>query len=103
MSNPIRLHGIGLGLIFLVGFLVHGCSSNGSLLFHKHGCIECHRFQDEGGMRGPDLTGVGQRLSNEYIDRYLRNPRAVDPQARMPAFPELSWKERRAIIAYLAQ
>ena len=103
MGNPPWLHGVGWGLIFLFGFLVSGCSSNGSLLLHKHGCIQCHRFQGEGGMLGPDLTAVVQRRSNEYINRYLRNPRAANPQARMPAFPELSWKERRAIIAYLAQ
>jgi cbb3-type cytochrome oxidase cytochrome c subunit len=54
-------------------------------------------------MRGPDLTAVGRLRSNDYIDRYLRNPKGVNPQARMPAFPELSWRERRAIIVYLKQ
>lgn len=103
MGNPPRLHGLGWSLFFLFGFLVSSCSSNGSLLFHKHGCIQCHRFQGKGGMTGPDLTAIGQRRSTEYIDRYLQDPRAANPQARMPAFPELSWKERRAIIAYLMQ
>jgi cbb3-type cytochrome oxidase cytochrome c subunit len=54
-------------------------------------------------MGGPDLTAVSQRQSSEYIARYIRNPRAANPQARMPAFPELTWRERRAIVAYLTQ
>ncbi len=31
--------------------------------FRQTGCSQCHRFAGEGGSLGPDLTGVGRRLS----------------------------------------
>ncbi|MEO8429646.1 MAG: c-type cytochrome, partial [Verrucomicrobiota bacterium] len=31
--------------------------------FRQTGCSQCHRFAGEGGSVGPDLTGVGRRLS----------------------------------------
>jgi putative heme-binding domain-containing protein len=35
----------------------------GRLAFCQSGCSQCHRFAGEGGSVGPDLTGVGRRLS----------------------------------------
>src|SRR4029077_4643362 len=35
----------------------------GKAAFKQAGCGQCHRFADEGGSVGPDLTGVGKRLS----------------------------------------
>lgn len=35
----------------------------GRAAFQQTGCNQCHRFAGEGGTVGPDLTGVGRRLS----------------------------------------
>jgi putative heme-binding domain-containing protein len=35
----------------------------GEKLFFEARCVECHRFRGRGGSTGPDLTGVGGRLS----------------------------------------
>ncbi len=35
----------------------------GSAAYKQAGCGQCHRFAGEGGSVGPDLTGVGKRLS----------------------------------------
>ena len=35
----------------------------GRAAFRQTGCIQCHRFAGEGGSVGPDLTGIGRRLS----------------------------------------
>jgi len=35
--------------------------------FRQTGCIQCHRFSGEGGSVGPDLTGVGHRLSSRDL------------------------------------
>jgi len=104
MVNRARLHGAP-GLTLLVGAMltVAGCTANGAALFHEQGCIQCHRFQGEGGMMGPDLTAVSERRSDNYIVHYIHNPKASNPRARMPAFPHLSKQERLAIIAFLKQ
>ncbi|HYV28922.1 MAG TPA: c-type cytochrome, partial [Candidatus Eisenbacteria bacterium] len=36
---------------------------SGKAAFKQAGCGQCHRFAGEGGSVGPDLTGVGKRLS----------------------------------------
>ena len=42
----------------------HGRSfESGRAAFKQTGCAQCHRFAGEGGTVGPDLTGVGRRLS----------------------------------------
>ncbi len=36
---------------------------SGRTAFRQAGCSQCHRFAGEGGSVGPDLSGVGRRLS----------------------------------------
>src|SRR5439155_24262282 len=36
---------------------------SGRSAFRQAGCSQCHRFAGEGGSVGPDLSGVGRRLS----------------------------------------
>jgi putative heme-binding domain-containing protein len=36
---------------------------SGRTAFRQTGCSQCHRFAGEGGSVGPDLTGVGRRIS----------------------------------------
>ena len=42
----------------------HGRSfENGRAIFEQAQCVACHRFKDDGGATGPDLTGSGNRFS----------------------------------------
>lgn len=44
-------------------------------------CAKCHRFNQEGGDTGPDITGVGARFSAEYILESLVEPsKAISDQ-----------------------
>jgi quinoprotein glucose dehydrogenase len=45
--------------------------------FHLAQCIKCHSVNHEGGNAGPDLAGVGKRLSQEKILESLITPSAV--------------------------
>jgi putative heme-binding domain-containing protein len=39
----------------------------GRAAFRQAGCVQCHRFAGDGGSVGPDLTGVGRRLSRRDL------------------------------------
>ena len=40
---------------------------SGRSAFRETGCNQCHRFAGDGGTIGPDLTGVGQRLTRREL------------------------------------
>jgi putative heme-binding domain-containing protein len=47
---------------------------DGEALFREARCVECHRFRGRGGSSGPDLTGVGSRLSEADLLRAIVEP-----------------------------
>ncbi len=54
---------------------------NGRAMFAAAACYACHRFQNEGGSTGPDLTGAGGRYSPEdFIDQIINPSRAINEQ-----------------------
>lgn len=46
---------------------VNPAEMHGAELFYKKACIYCHAISENGGSRGPDLTHVGNRLTNEQL------------------------------------
>jgi nitric oxide reductase subunit C len=73
----------------------------GAAVFQTRGCMNCHSLHGVGGSFGPSLDGIGRRLSAEQIARYVRNPKAVNAGAKMPA-QALSEKEIEEVAAFLA-
>ncbi|MDA8693012.1 cytochrome b N-terminal domain-containing protein [Saprospiraceae bacterium] len=70
---------------------------DGAQLFYKKGCLYCHKINEYGGLRGPDLTDVENRLTKSELVI-----RIVNGGKDMPAFGgSLSDKELNAIIAFL--
>lgn len=86
----------------------------GRALFQRHGCGGCHRIAGHGaaGTIGPDLTHFAGRktlgamtLRQEpgRIAAFIRHPEAFKPGVRMPAYPQMSEAEARAIAGYLLE
>ncbi len=50
-------------------------------------CLTCHSLKGTGGTVGPAFDGVGSRLDAAYIERWLTDPAAVKPGAKMPKLP----------------
>ncbi|MEZ6058842.1 MAG: rhodanese-like domain-containing protein [Planctomycetaceae bacterium] len=50
---------------------------NGRKMFEATGCFKCHRFAAEGGIVGPDLTGVGRRFDARTLLESLVDPSKV--------------------------
>ena len=80
--------------------VVHAASAgflHGADLFHAKGCDYCHAIAGNGGHRGPDLTSVADRLTDQQITLRILN--GAD---NMPAFASsLKPQELTAIVAFL--
>lgn len=84
--------------------LAAGAGMNvGAALFKEKGCISCHRIGGAGGGLGPALDGVGSKRDAETLERIIRDPQSVDPQATMPPQRGLTDAEIDALAHYLAE
>jgi len=80
-----------------------GAATLGQTVFAREGCLNCHALAGKGGSAGPDLTRVGASLGKDTLRRLLKDPRAVNPAARMPSFGHLQAGELEALVGYLSQ
>lgn len=72
-------------------------AKSGSELFYKKACIYCHKIQGNGGIRGPDLTYVGNRLTRDQITIKI-----VNGGGNMPAFGgTLTKRELDELVSFL--
>jgi mono/diheme cytochrome c family protein len=63
----------------------------GPSLYGESFCASCHAVQNAaenmvGGDVGPELTKVGNKVKPEWLQAWLRNPRAYDPETGMPHY-----------------
>ncbi|PYP74187.1 MAG: hypothetical protein DMD41_02900 [Gemmatimonadetes bacterium] len=89
-------------------------AKQGANLFVQKGCLGCHSV-GKGKLAGPDLAGVFQRRSKEWLRRWLKTPdqmlasdstaQALLAQFNNTKMPNLhlSDKEVDALLHYIAQ
>lgn len=54
---------------------------NGRRMFAASGCFACHRFDNQGGMTGPDLTSAGRRYSpHDFLDQIINPSKVINDQ-----------------------
>ncbi len=59
----------------------------GKRVFAEALCYKCHRFAGQGGIIGPDLTGVGKRFDYRYLLESLIDPsKAISDQYQATVF-----------------
>jgi len=55
--------------------------ANGRKMFAAAGCYACHRFRNQGGMTGPDLTSAGRRYSaHDLVDQVINPSKVINDQ-----------------------
>ena len=64
-------------------------------------CVACHSVGGAGGSVGPALDGVGTRLTETELDRWLADPPAVKPGTAMPNL-HLPDATRSELVLWLA-
>jgi mono/diheme cytochrome c family protein len=72
-------------------------------LIHIQGCKGCHSLDGKGGTLGPELDGVGSRLTWEQLKQRLVNPKKQKPPSAMPDYRHLSTSELQLLTDYLTQ
>lgn len=76
---------------------VGGPVASGAAVFQAQGCAHCHAVNGVGGHKGPDLTHVGARLTEQQIDNQI-----VNGGDAMPAYKDvLSPGETKLLVRYL--
>jgi mono/diheme cytochrome c family protein len=64
----------------------------GADIFRQSQCIICHVTREDsqgngvGGVIGPDLRKVGNKVNNRWLYTFLKNPHAFYPHTKMPRF-----------------
>lgn len=71
----------------------------GEALFQAR-CVACHGQGGRGSSVAPDISKVGSSREATWLSRWLKNPEAVKPGAKMPPLG-LSDQEIQALVAYL--
>lgn len=75
--------------------------SPGAAVFQSKGCMNCHALHGIGGAFGPPLDTIGQKLTVTQIEKYVHDPRSVNPEALMPPQNELSDREFEEVAKFL--
>jgi nitric oxide reductase subunit C len=77
--------------------------SPGAAVFQTKGCMNCHSLNGTGGTFGPALDKIGAGMTAEEIQTYIRNPKGVDPNSKMPSQKDnLSERELAEVAGFLA-
>lgn len=79
-------------------------AQEGERLFTERGCRGCHAVkadEQSASPRVPHLAGIGSKVTVEWLDRWIADPKAYNPDTAMPK-TTLTDEERHHIVAYLA-
>src|SRR3954453_8245565 len=63
----------------------------------QSGCLACHKIAENGGVLGPNLTKIGDRLAPQAIERTL-----INPTAPMPSYASMPPAKCDALVAFLS-
>jgi cytochrome c oxidase subunit 2 len=79
--------------------------AKGEKTFADKKCVLCHVIKEKGGTvgplaRGPDLSTMGGQRDAQWLKAFMKDPKAVNPNAKMMAFKGTE-EELEALVAYL--
>lgn len=75
----------------------------GKTVFSQNRCDLCHQIGGKGGSTGPDLSQTGAKRESQWIAQFIRDPKSINPNTRMPAYPQLSEEDLQALVRFLKE
>jgi cytochrome c2 len=100
---------VWLGMFALIAFMISvsigvsaasGDVEKGKEVYAKENCRMCHLIDGKGNKKWP-LDGVGSRLNEEQIRKWIRTPKEMNPKAIMKAYSGISDSDLADLTAYL--
>lgn len=80
--------------------LDEAASERGSQIFRRSRCVSCHSLDGRGGLLGPALDQIGDKVNRAWLIRWIYDPRSYYPSSHMPRF-RFSQEEREDLVGYL--
>lgn len=74
----------------------------GREVYEQLGCASCHAIKGRGAAAGPDLSKIGRKRDKEWLEKFIKEPTAINPKSAMPAYRELLGPELNALVEYMA-
>jgi mono/diheme cytochrome c family protein len=74
--------------------------ARGKAVYAEQRCSACHSIAGAGNKRNP-LDGVGSKLKEADIRKWIVAPREMNPKVRKRAFDKLSKADLDALVAYM--
>ncbi len=84
--------------------LAGASAEEGEKLFTDLGCRACHSARKEEApltRRIPNFFDAGVKLNQDWVFEYLKDPRAYNPETRMPKL-DITESDRKNLTAYLS-
>ncbi len=76
--------------------------ANGRKMFAAAACFNCHRFGNEGGMTGPDLSAAGRRYSpHDFLDQIINPSKVINDQFSAVTIVTESGKVHTGVVVNL--
>jgi cytochrome c2 len=87
-------------VVFGVRFVEGAEVENGRKFYDEKRCALCHAIREQGGKNGPDLSAVGNKRDNDWLKKFLKDPKGTVPNAKMLPVKATD-EEVAALVDYL--
>lgn len=72
----------------------------GKEVYTKEKCQMCHSIAKVGNPKNP-LDGVGSKLTEELVKKWIKTPKEMNPKTTMKAFAAMSDADLGNLVAYM--
>ncbi len=92
---------VAAAMILAAGMIVSAQDvESGKKVYAAQKCQLCHAVAGAGNKKSP-LDGIGARLKEDEIKKWIRTPKEMKADTKMKAYPTISDKDLADLTAYM--